>query len=130
MPIIPVRHALGHYDVHVEPGALLSLPELLQRALGPRTLVLITDDVVAQYYDEWTRASAETREPGARTSNAGIRLRTHVRLTFPAGEASKTRETWLRLSDEMLGMGLDRQAAVVALGGGVVGDLAGFVAAT
>jgi 3-dehydroquinate synthase len=50
--------------------------------------------------------------------------------TFPAGEPSKTRETWIRLSDEMLSAGLDRHTAVVALGGGVVGDLAGFVAAT
>jgi len=130
MPVIPVHHALGLYDVHVEPGALLSLPELLQRALGPRKLVLITDEVVARYYDEWTRSAAEARQPGARSSDAGIRLRAHARLTFPAGEASKTRETWIRLSDEMLGLGLDRHAAVVALGGGVAGDLAGFVAAT
>jgi 3-dehydroquinate synthase len=130
MPVIPVHHALGAYDVHVEPGALLSLPELLQQGLGSRKLVLITDDVVARYYDEWTRATAEARQLGARATDAGIRLRAHSRLTFPAGEASKTRETWIRLSDEMLGLGLDRQAAVVALGGGVAGDLAGFVAAT
>lgn len=130
MPVIPVHHALGQYDVQVEPGILLSLPELIGSALGARKLVLITDDIVSRYYDEWTRATDEARALGARPSDAGIRLRCQARLTFPAGEASKTRETWLRLTDEMLSQEFDRQTAVVALGGGVVGDLAGFVAAT
>jgi 3-dehydroquinate synthase len=51
-------------------------------------------------------------------------------LTIPAGESNKTREVWARLTDEMLANGYGRDAAVIALGGGVVGDLAGFVAAT
>ena len=130
MPVVPVRHATGQYDVHIEPGILLSRPELLTAALGRRKLVLVTDDIVGRYYDEWTRGTAEARALGARSSDAGIRLRCEARLSFPAGEASKTRETWIRLSDEMLGQGLDRQTGIVALGGGVVGDLAGFVAAT
>jgi 3-dehydroquinate synthase len=130
MPVVPVRHALGHYDVHVEPGILFSLSELLVKSLGRRKLVLISDDIVGRYYDEWTRATVTARAPGARPSDPGIRLRAEARLTFPAGEPSKTRETWIRLSDEMLSAGLDRHTAVVALGGGVVGDLAGFVAAT
>jgi 3-dehydroquinate synthase len=51
-------------------------------------------------------------------------------LTIPFGEANKTRETWARLTDQMLAKGYGRDSAVIALGGGVVGDLAGFVAAT
>jgi 3-dehydroquinate synthase len=51
-------------------------------------------------------------------------------LEIPAGEAHKTRESWARLTDALLAAGLGRDAAIVALGGGVVGDLAGFVAAT
>jgi 3-dehydroquinate synthase len=51
-------------------------------------------------------------------------------LTFPPGESSKTREEWSRLTDAMLRAGFGRDSAVVALGGGVAGDLAGFVAAT
>ncbi len=51
-------------------------------------------------------------------------------LTIPAGESNKTRETWSRLTDQMLAKGYGRDSAVIALGGGVVGDLAGFVAAT
>ena len=49
---------------------------------------------------------------------------------IPAGESNKTRETWARLTDQMLAKGYGRDSAVIALGGGVVGDLAGFVAAT
>ena len=130
MPTVSVRHALGAYNVQIEPGALLALPEMLATAMGARPLVLITDDIVGRYYDEWTRATTEARALGARASDAGIRLKCETRLTFPAGEASKTRDTWLRLSDQMLSAGIGRHAAVVALGGGVVGDLAGFVAAT
>ena len=51
-------------------------------------------------------------------------------LTIPAGESNKTREVWARLTDELLAKGHGRDSAVIALGGGVVGDLAGFVAAT
>jgi len=130
MPIVPVRHALGSYNVHIEAGGLLTLPELCRGLLGGRRLVVITDDTVARYYDEWTRGTAEARSLGARSSDAGIRVTGEVRLTFPAGEAQKSRETWSRLSDEMLALGLDRGTAILALGGGVVGDLAGFVAAT
>jgi 3-dehydroquinate synthase len=51
-------------------------------------------------------------------------------LTIPAGESNKTREAWARLTDELLAKGHGRDSAIIALGGGVVGDLAGFVAAT
>jgi 3-dehydroquinate synthase len=51
-------------------------------------------------------------------------------FTFPAGEASKTRATWADLTDRILAAGLGRDSGIVALGGGVTGDLAGFVAAT
>ena len=51
-------------------------------------------------------------------------------LVFPAGEQSKTREEWGRLTDALLERGFGRDTGLVALGGGVTGDLAGFVAAT
>ncbi len=51
-------------------------------------------------------------------------------LTFPAGERWKTRETKARLEDRLLSLGAGRETVIVALGGGVTGDLAGFVAAT
>jgi 3-dehydroquinate synthase len=51
-------------------------------------------------------------------------------VSFPAGEASKSRETWGLLTDQLLDAGVGRDGAILAVGGGVVGDLAGFVAAT
>jgi 3-dehydroquinate synthase len=51
-------------------------------------------------------------------------------FTIPAGERNKTRESWSRLTDDMLAAGFGRDSTVVALGGGMVGDLAGFVAGT
>lgn len=51
-------------------------------------------------------------------------------FTFPAGEHHKTREEWSLLTDRLLDAGVGRDGVVVAVGGGVVGDLAGFVAAT
>ena len=61
------------------------------------------------------------------TLAASRRATLHV---VPAGEASKTRESWARLTDELLAAGCGRDTTVIALGGGVIGDLAGFVAAT
>lgn len=115
MPPVEVTHALGSYKVYVEPGILGRLPDLLRETWSSRPVVLISDDIVAGHYDEWTR---------------DVRFKAEARLTFPPGEKSKTRETWQRLSDEMLGLGFGRDSAIVAVGGGVVGDLAGFVAAT
>ncbi|MEO9046760.1 MAG: 3-dehydroquinate synthase [Gemmatimonadaceae bacterium] len=51
-------------------------------------------------------------------------------LTLEAGEAHKTRESWIALTDRLLEAGFGRDSAIIALGGGVVCDVAGFVAAT
>ncbi len=108
----------GAYPVRVEPGVLDRLGELCAEELSPHRAAVVADDRVAELYGDRAVASLE---------RAGIPAEL---LTFPAGEASKTRATWARLTDRMLAAGLGRDAAVVALGGGVTGDLAGFVAAT
>jgi 3-dehydroquinate synthase len=51
-------------------------------------------------------------------------------LTIPSGEINKTRETWARVTDDLLTAGFGRDTTIIALGGGMVGDLAGFVAGT
>jgi 3-dehydroquinate synthase len=89
----------------------------LTRQLAPaHRYVLITDSNVGKLY-----AKEIARQFDSGTMDV---------LTIPAGETNKTRETWGRLTDEMLVKGYGRDSAVIALGGGVVGDLAGFVAAT
>jgi 3-dehydroquinate synthase len=57
----------------------------------------------------------------------GMDLKVDI-IDFPAGEASKDIKTSLRIVDQLMSMGADRQSALVALGGGVVGDITGFVA--
>jgi 3-dehydroquinate synthase len=88
----------------------------LSRALSGRRLAIISDDTVAPLYAARLVAAC---------APSPVTL-----LTIPAGEASKTREQWSRLTDELLDAGFGRDSAILALGGGVVGDLAGFVAAT
>jgi 3-dehydroquinate synthase len=113
-PIV-VAHTLGHYAVFVAPGALGRLEDVVREQFGPRRVVMIADDTVYGLLQQGKLGAAPW--PG-------------TALTFPAGEASKTREQWARLTDRLLDEGYGRDSAVVALGGGVAGDLAGFVAAT
>lgn len=113
-PVV-VTHALGSYPVHVAPGALGRLEEILAERLAGRRVVLIADAGVYALL----QAGRLGRAPW-----------TGAALTFPPGEASKTRDEWARLTDAMLADGYGRDAGIVALGGGVAGDLAGFVAAT
>jgi 3-dehydroquinate synthase len=96
---------------------LAALPEIVAQACPADRYAVIADSTVARLYGDrvTTLLSAVAR--------ADL-------ITFPAGEWNKTREQWSQLSDAMLVGGFGRDAAVVALGGGVTGDLAGFVAAT
>jgi 3-dehydroquinate synthase len=109
---------LGSCSIAVAPGALESLGERLREAAPAHRYAVISDDTVGALYGESALASIAA---------AGGRAEL---LAVPAGEAHKTRETWAALTDRMLDAGFGRDTTVVALGGGVVGDLAGFVAAT
>ena len=117
-PELIVTTAAGAYPVIVAAGALAQLPERLG-ALGLRgALWLVSDAAVADAYG---------LPLAARLSQAGYRVQ---RYTVPPGEASKSQEQLWRLYDWMLGNGVERRDTVLALGGGVVGDLAGYAAAT
>lgn len=106
------------YPVLVGPGLLASLPELLRAHAPAHRYALIADATVADLHGRRVRDDLV---------RAGI---TCDLLTFPPGEANKSRASWSDLTDALLAAGLGRDAAVLALGGGVTGDLAGFVAAT
>jgi 3-dehydroquinate synthase len=106
------------YDVVVRSGALDALGAMMrERQLGG-PVVLIADETVAGLYA--ARSLESLRRAGFDASL----------ITFPAGEGSKTLATLSVLWQGMLDSGLDRASTVVALGGGVTGDLAGFAAAT
>ena len=110
-----VTHALGSYPVYVEPCALARFPLLIRELLPERRIALIADARVHSLYrsGDWGTAPWDGES-----------------LTFEPGEKSKTRESWARLTDQLTERGFGRDAGLVALGGGVTGDLAGFVAAT
>ena len=112
-PII-VSHALGSYPVYVEAGALCRLDQLVGQHLPRARVAMIMDSTLHSLYEAGRLGLAGSFEC----------------FTFPAGESSKSRATWARLTDELLERGFGRDSGIVALGGGVTGDLAGFVAAT
>jgi len=106
------------YEVRVEPGALDRLGELCASSAPAHRYAIVADGRVAELYGDRVLAAF---------SGAGLGADLH---RFDPGEASKTRGTWARLTDALLEAGHGRDSVVVGLGGGVAGDLAGFVAAT
>jgi len=117
--------ALGDrsYPVTVDPGTIDGA--LIHAALGsPTKVAVITDRNVAKYW--LAKALAAVAGPEVEGTPAPpIEV-----IEIEPGEASKAFAVYERLCSELVARGLDRGSAIVALGGGVVGDLAGFVAAT
>ena len=107
--IVPVKTDTWNYDIVLEPGAIKKAGELLN--LNRRVLVVTDSGVPAQY--------AET--VAAQCSEAVI-------VTIPQGEQSKCFDEFRHLLSEMLDKSFTRGDCVVAVGGGVVGDLSGFAA--
>ena len=114
---LPERPSQG-YEILVGAGTFGSLGTILSRFCPAQRYAVVTDDHVAELYAVKLSRMLHT---------AGYRADV---FAFTAGEASKTRETWALVSDAMVEAGLGRDAAVIAFGGGVPGDLGGFVAAT
>ena len=114
-----VRVALGErsYPVHIGTG-LLARADLLLPAGRSRPAAIVTNDTVAPLYLGPFAAALEA---------AGVAC---TRIVVPDGEDHKDWPTLNAVFDALLEHRCDRQTAIVALGGGVIGDLAGFAAAT
>jgi 3-dehydroquinate synthase len=125
--VVIVRHARGSYPVYVEAGVLGRLGPLAATHAGGQRLALITESTVGPLFDAFRRGTGPWRATGAPEPDLPSFA---AELSVPAGEPSKSRAEWAALSDALLDRGLGRDSAIVALGGGVIGDLAGFVAAT
>lgn len=108
---IPVNLPLGNYDVTVERGVLKKAGEILNL---DRRVLIVTDSGVPKEYSE--AIAAQCKAPFIKT--------------VPMGEESKSLSVFGELCEAMLEHGFDRSDCVVAVGGGVVGDLAGFAAAS
>jgi 3-dehydroquinate synthetase len=115
---VRVRSKDGGYPVLVGVGLTAQLPRVLEEQAPAPRYAVISDDNVASLHGH--PVMEMLRDAGLDASL----------FTFPAGESSKTRESWSILTDEMLEAGFGRDTCVVAVGGGVTTDLAGFVAAT
>jgi shikimate kinase / 3-dehydroquinate synthase len=117
-PLIQHVHVGGGYDVVVEWGGLGRLARYLEHLRLPPRLFLITDSNLQRLY-----------APSLLTGLASAGYEPHL-YAIPAGEASKSQEQLNVIYDWLVEQRAERREAVVALGGGVVGDLAGFAAAT
>jgi shikimate kinase/3-dehydroquinate synthase len=116
---LPVPLADGRgYEIVVGTGLLARAGALIGPVLPTRRAVAVTDATVAPLH-----------LPALLAGLGEAAIAVAATLTIPAGEASKGFATLHRLLEDMLAAGIDRRTAVIALGGGVVGDLAGFAAA-
>ena len=115
--IVSVPLAERAYPIHIEPGALTHLPALPAAAL-PGEIALISNPIVAALYAP--ALEAQLRARGQRVT----------RFEMGDGEAHKSLATMERAFEVLAEMKFSRRGAIWALGGGVTGDLAGFVAAS
>jgi 3-dehydroquinate synthase len=107
------------YPITIETGALDRLGDVVCDVTPKNRVLAITDGTVAGLYGPRVLKSLER----AGANSQGV-------CSFDIREATKTRETWMAISDELFARRLGRDTTLVALGGGVVGDVVGFVAAT
>ncbi len=105
------------YDILIGAGLRLRLAEFIHARLQPSQLVVVADETVMALHGR--KVVAGLRAAGCETTLLG----------FPEGEASKCLQRVEELCDDLLALKLDRQGCLVALGGGVTGDLVGFTAA-
>ena len=117
MSVVDVRTPSRAYEVHVGTGLLDQTGALVRQAAGGRVACVVSDSHVAPLYAGRVRASLEA---------AGYETQL---VTFPAGERHKTVETWAGIVEGLAQAGMARDDVVVAVGGGVTGDMAGFAAA-
>ena len=118
MPMITVPLGQRTYPVHIGSGMLDCLGAHTLEALGEISVAVVTDDNVAPLYLDRAVKSLES---------ASLRV---CAITLPHGEATKCLDSLAKLYDFLCANRLTRKDAVVALGGGVIGDLTGLAAAT
>jgi len=106
------------YPIHIEYGCLPQIGEdLVKRRIANRYCI-IADETVTALYGDCVVSSLKQ-------NNLNVEI-----FTFPAGEASKNLSLFAELCSRLAQRGFDRKDAIIALGGGVTGDLAGFIAAS
>jgi len=115
MPLVEVELGARSYTVNIARNALAHAPAW-EAFRGRSSVLVVTNDVVAPLYLERVCAMLN----GADTNT----------LVLPDGERTKNAANWQLILDRLVEMGAGRDACLVALGGGVTGDISGFAAAT
>lgn len=115
---VVLRSRTSSYPIYVGRGTIKHLARLMRESGIRGKCAIVTNRIVGELYASYVR---DLLIKGGFDS--------HV-IVVPDGEACKTFDVVLRLYDELISMGFDRSSAIIALGGGSVGDVAGFVAAT
>ena len=106
------------YKIHIEPGIITKTGSLISQFIKGKNVFILTDDNVNALYGEKVQKSI--------SKNASK----STLYSITPGEGSKNLQTMTELYHEVVQAGLDRKSVIIALGGGVVGDMAGFLAAT
>jgi 3-dehydroquinate synthase len=114
---VEIRGARYRYPALVGSGLIELVGKCARKYLPRKTCAIISDSNVAPLFAERVRRSL---------TSAGFQS---ILMTIPAGEKSKTLQQAGAICDKMIAAGLDRQSFVIGLGGGMVGDISGFVAA-
>jgi 3-dehydroquinate synthase len=115
--ILKIAGGANRYPALVGSGLLEQAGRYVRKCLDWRTCAIISDTNVAPLLGDRIKRSLES-------ANFQPTL-----ITIPAGEKSKTLEQAAAICDQMIAAGLDRQSFVIGLGGGMIGDISGFVAA-
>lgn len=116
MNTVQVSTPGGSYPIHIGAGRLDLLAESIPS--DATAIALITNDTVAALYGDRVQRALE---------QTGLQV---LRITLPDGEAYKNSQTLNLIFDALLQQRLDRKAVLVALGGGVIGDMCGYAAAS
>ena len=118
MELVEVQLGNRSYPIRIGYGFLGNFGEVYSEMGFPGSVAIVTNPTVADLYLQPIKESLESADCKVRV------------LTMPDGEQYKTLETAQDLYGGLINSGVDRSSMIVALGGGVVGDTAGFVAAT
>lgn len=118
MRIVPVELGKNSYDIYIGNGLEQQIRDFCQQAGFSGKGLIVTDTNVGPIYEQWLQDLLQ---------QAGLQVEVYE---IPAGESSKSMNMAEKLFTKCIETGMDRKSPVFALGGGVVGDLAGFVAAS
>lgn len=106
------------YPLYIDRGLLKNIGSEIRKIYSNKKIAIITDENVDKYYGDSVKESLEKKDFIVK------------KLVLSPGEKTKSIEVLLRVYDELLDFGITRGDLIIALGGGVIGDLTGFAAST